>query len=92
MYGVFAILFLYWWCFRQFPPELSYPVLFLSHPKGFTASACCRGIVATVITNTPNNAAVASIAIVASDVPVVSCRDVAILNRPVIDDRKIKGL
>ena len=67
-------------------------MLFLSHPKGFTASACCRGIVTTVITNTPNNAAAASIAIVASDVLVVSCRDVPILNHHMINDRKIKGL
>jgi hypothetical protein len=67
-------------------------VLFLSHPKGFTASACCRGIVTTVITNTPDNAAAASIAIVASDVLVVFCRDAAILNHPTTNDRKIKGL
>ena len=67
-------------------------MLFLSHPKGFTASACCRGIVTTVITNTPNNAAAASIAIVASDVLVVSCRDVPILTHHIINDRKIKGL
>jgi hypothetical protein len=67
-------------------------VLFLSHPEGLSANACCTGIVTTVITNTPNNAAAASIAIVASDVLVVSCRDVPILNHHMINDRKIKGL
>ena len=86
---LFSILFFY--LCRQFPPEFTYPLLFLSHPKGFAASACCRGIVTTVSTITPNNAVAASIAIIAIDV-VVCCCDVLISSRIVVRDRKIKRL